>query len=143
MILYYVVLCCIMLYYVVLCYIMLYCITLHYIHYIHYLHTYRHTNIHTYIHTYIQTLWLLESLDLLDRETKNTLWFSRTWVFKTHWNILFSILILFANVPSVLSFIYLQSIRIKKAQNEIFHSNSSSSCSCYNFKCCETWNQTF
>ena len=29
--------------------------------------TYKHTN----IHTYIQTLWLLESLDLLDRETKN------------------------------------------------------------------------
>ena len=28
--------------------------------------TYRHTN----IQTYIQTLWLPESLDLLDRETK-------------------------------------------------------------------------
>ena len=35
--------------------------------------TYRHTNIQTNIHTYIQTLWLLESLDLLDRETKNNL----------------------------------------------------------------------
>ena len=33
--------------------------------------TYRHTNIQTNIHTYIQTLWLLESLDLLDRETNN------------------------------------------------------------------------
>ena len=30
------------------------------------------TYIHTDIHTYIQTLWLLESLDLLDRETKNS-----------------------------------------------------------------------
>ena len=28
------------------------------------------TYIQTYKHTYIQTLWLLESLDLLDRETK-------------------------------------------------------------------------
>ena len=33
--------------------------------------TYRHTDIQTYKHTYIQTLWLPESLDLLDRETKN------------------------------------------------------------------------
>ena len=32
--------------------------------------TYRHTNIQTNIHTYIQTLWLPESLDLLDRETE-------------------------------------------------------------------------
>ena len=30
------------------------------------------TYIQTYRHTYIQTLWLLESLDLLDRETKNS-----------------------------------------------------------------------
>ena len=29
------------------------------------------TYMQTYKHTYIQTLWLLESLDLLDRETKN------------------------------------------------------------------------
>ena len=27
-----------------------------------------------YIHTYIQTLWLLESLDLLDRETKKSIY---------------------------------------------------------------------